>query len=187
MSPLSQITSIHARGKIVQDFGRRDGVIEVYYRNPDQFLKVTRTAVSAAGAYSGTADRSGRQIDGRLLPDRDFEYGSLSMPDLVTDMTVTTTRTGFRGDVAITNGRGGGGRTFGAAGTYAAFVIPLLAQLTSTYPARVTVSSDTVTFEGDDGMHWLLALDRTTRLPATLTRSNGVALDTVVTFSDYAS
>lgn len=181
---LSQITSIHATGKIVQYSGTRDGAIEIYYRNPDRFVRVTRTGVNAAGAYSGTTDRNGRSIDRRLLEDRSFEYGSLSMPDLVTDMTVTTNKTGFRGTTPITNGRSGGG-TLGSARQYAAFAIPLLAQLTSSYPAKVTASSDAITFDGDDGVTWILALDQSTRLPATLTRSASPATDTVITFSDY--
>lgn len=190
---LSLITSIHATGKIVLDSGKRDGTIEVYYRDPDSFARVTRTAVSASGAYSGTTDRDGRQVDRRLQPDREPDRGAFSMPDLVTDATVTTMKTGFRGKTPITGGRSGGaGRAgapaapLGSARQYAAFAIPLLAHLTSSYPAKVAASNDTVEFDGDDGMKWVLALDPVTRLPATLTRSGGTSLDTVITFSDYA-
>jgi hypothetical protein len=183
---LSQVASIHATGKIVQFRGTREGAIEVYFSSPDRFVRVTRTALSAAGAYAGTTDRNGRSIDRRLQADRDFEYGSLGMPDLVTDLTVTTIRTGIRGKTAITNGRGAAASTIGGARLYAAFAIPLLARLTSAYPATVTASSDTVDFQGDDGAKWVLALDPATRLPATLTRSSSGSADTVMTFSDYA-
>ncbi len=190
---LSLITSIHATGNIVLDAGKRDGVIDVYYQSPDRFVRVTRTALSSSGAFSATTDRNGRSIDRRLQADRDFEYGSLSMPDLVTDVSVTTTKTGFRGQTSITGGRGGGASTTGSApvslGTsrqYAGFAIPLLAQLTTSYPAKVTASSDVVKFDGDDGMTWTLALDPATHLPATLTRSMGTPMETVVTFSDFA-
>lgn len=183
---LSRITSIHATGKIVQAFGTRDGTLEVSLQNPDRFVRVTRTARNPSGAYSGGVDKDGRQIDRRLPADQDPRYGVLSMPDLSTDVTVTTLRVGFRGSIPI-SGRGGGPAGVGGAPRqYAAFVIPLLVAVTPAYPAKVTSTSDTVRFEGDDGVDWVLTLDPATRLPATLEWSSGTAPSRfVMTLSDY--
>ncbi|HKW00393.1 MAG TPA: hypothetical protein VJN96_11240 [Vicinamibacterales bacterium] len=183
---LSRISSIHAIGKIVQSSGTRDGTIEVSLQNPDRFVRITRTARNPSGAYSGGVDKDGRQIDRRLPAEQDPRYGALAMPDLSTDVTVTTLRVGFRGSIPI-SGRGGGPPGVGGAPRqYAAFVIPLLAAVTSSYPAKVTSTADAVRFEGDDGIDWILTLDPATRLPATLEGSSGTTqLRFVITLSDY--
>jgi hypothetical protein len=183
---LSRISSIHATGKIVQSSGTRDGTIEVSLQNPDRFVRITRTARNPSGAFSGGVDKDGRQIDRRLPADQDPRYGALSMPDLSTDVTVTTLRLGFRGSIPLSSRGGGPPGVGGAPRQYAAFVIPLLAAVTSSYPAKVTSTADTVRFEGDDGIDWVLTLDPATRLPATLEGSSGTTqLRFVITLSDY--
>ena len=91
----------------------------------------------------------------------------------------------------ITNGRGGRGGLPGTGSSqrqYAAFAIPLVAQLTSAYPARVSTSPDIVHFQGDDGVDLVLTLDNATHLPASLSWVNAGAttsVDTMITFSDF--
>jgi len=149
-------------------------------------VRVTRTARNPSGAYSGAVDKDGRQIDRRLPSDQDPRYGALSMPDLSTDVTVTTLRVGFRGTIPISSRGGGPPGVGGASRQYAAFVIPLLAAVTSSYPAKVTSTSDTVRFDGDDGVEWILTLDPATRLPATLEWSSSTTPSRfVMTLSDF--
>jgi len=186
---LSRITSIHAVGHVVQSGGTRDGTLEVYFRAPNQFVRVTRVAVNPAGAYPGATIRDGRLLDRRLPADQEPGYGSLSAPDLTTDVTINTSRVGFNGQTAIASGSGGAYGLGAGARQYAAFIIPLLARLTSAYPAKVTTSADRVAFTGDDGFTWALTLDAATRLPAELSWSGGTATSAgpVITLSDYRS
>ncbi len=184
---LSQVTSIHAVGKIVQTNGTRDGTVEVYFRGPDRFSRVTRVAITPAGAYASAARYYGEAAKRGSPPNLNFGYGALEMQGPISDFTITTTRVGFLGDRPISSGRGGALGMGSGLRQYAAFVIPLLAQVTSAYPAAVRSSPTAITFDGNDGFTWTLALDPATHLPATLSWTGGTATGAgpVTTFSDY--
>lgn len=183
---LSQITSIHAVGKVVQTDGRRDGTVEVYFSAPERFSRVTRIAINPAGAYASAADYYRDAAKRGDPPNLNFGYGGADIQGPISDFTITTTRAGFDGDRPISSGRGGAPWIGGSRRQYAEFVIPLLARLTAAYPAKVTSSADEVTFLTDDGVAWVLRLDPVTRLPATLSWSGGTAMSgPVTTFSDY--
>ncbi len=184
---LSQITSIHAVGKIVQTAGTRDGTVEVYFRTPDRFARVTRVAVNPSGVYASAANFYRDQVKHGDPPNLNFSYGALDIQGPVADTTVTTTRVGFAGSTPISGGRGGALGLGSGTRQYAAFAIPLLAQLTSAYPATVSSSSEVVTFESNDGFVWTLAIDPATHLPATLSWTGGTATGAgaVSTLSDF--
>jgi hypothetical protein len=184
---LSAISSIHATGKITVPGSRDRGHVEMWYQNPDKFVRLTRMPID-----SRPTDSEGRLLSTGRLADRDSPSINRMWPDLNAGGGVISSRYGFDGETPITPGHGVGpleAELSGGRNHYARFIIPLLGKTTDSYRTRPHSTTDAVRYTGDDGKMWMLALDPASHLPVTLTwfQVSRIAgqLDYSQTFRDF--